>query len=82
MSLQLVRKDGTEAERAAKEVVNDIMVDEFGINANDNVFTERYVVKKDEKDAEKLRNVKPQYFDLYLKQNQPSGTDDQTTDTS
>jgi len=32
MSLQLVRKDGTEAERAAKEVVNDIMVEEFGIN--------------------------------------------------
>ena len=32
MNLQLVRKDGTDAERAAKEVMNDLMISEFGIN--------------------------------------------------
>ena len=63
----MVRKENTDAEKAAKEVMNDIMVQVFGINPGGDVFTERYVVKKDEKDLEKLRNIKPQYFDLYLK---------------
>ena len=55
----MVRKENTDAEKAAKEVMNDIMVQVFGINPGGDVFTERYVVKKDEKDLEKLRNIKP-----------------------
>jgi hypothetical protein len=77
-------KSKDESGLICKEIVNDICVQCLDIN-NLIPFKEQWVVKKDEKDTEKLKAIKPQYFDLYSKKKDVSageGGEDQTTDTS